>query len=80
MFWMHHGQIDRHWWVWQNQDPANRVPQYKGGTNWLNPNSAPGHITDIQTLNVVAAKGTEAGIASKNLVSSTSGPFCYIYQ
>ncbi|KAL5325795.1 hypothetical protein ACEPPN_006928 [Leptodophora sp. 'Broadleaf-Isolate-01'] len=27
VFWLHHGQVDRHWWIWQNQDPANRVQQ-----------------------------------------------------
>jgi tyrosinase len=80
VFWMHHGQIDRHWWVWQNQDPPNRVQQYKGGTNWMNPNSAPGKITDVQMLNVVSPKGSEAGYASSQLVSSTAGPFCYVYQ
>ena len=42
-------------------------------------NSPPGKITDIQNLSVTAPKGY-AGIASKELVSTTSGPFCYLYQ
>ncbi|KAH7370471.1 hypothetical protein BKA65DRAFT_418020 [Rhexocercosporidium sp. MPI-PUGE-AT-0058] len=79
VFWLHHGQVDRHWWIWQNQDPANRVQQYKGGTIMMQPNSPPGKITDIQNLSVTAPKGY-AGIASKDLVSTLAGPFCYIYQ
>ncbi|KAK0124988.1 hypothetical protein ONS96_008858 [Cadophora gregata f. sp. sojae] len=79
VFWLHHGQVDRHWWIWQNQDSANRVQQYKGGTIMMQPNSPPGKITDIQNLSVTAPKGY-AGIPSKDLVSTLSGPFCYIYQ
>jgi len=78
-FWLHHGQVDRHWWIWQNQDPANRVQQYKGGTVMMVPSSPAGHITDVQILSVVAP-GTFGGQVSKNLVSATAGPFCYIYQ
>ncbi|CAG8982280.1 hypothetical protein HYALB_00004514 [Hymenoscyphus albidus] len=78
VFWLHHGQVDRHWWIWQNQDPANRVQQYKGGTVMSQANSPAGKIDDVQTLSVVAPAGF-AGIPSRNLVSSTAGPFCYVY-
>ncbi|KAH8601982.1 hypothetical protein B0O99DRAFT_681091 [Bisporella sp. PMI_857] len=79
VFWLHHGQIDRHWWIWQYQDPANRVQQYKGGTTWFQPNSPAGKITDIQQLSVVTP--VSSGVQpSSNLVSTTAGPFCYIYQ
>ena len=79
-FWLHHGQVDRHWWIWQNQDPVKRVQQYKGGTVWLQANSPPGKITDVQILNVVTPASTPGGVQSKFLVSTTAGPFCYIYQ
>lgn len=79
VFWLHHGQVDRHFWIWQNQDPVNRVQQYKGGTLMMVPNSPAGHIADLQELSVVAPKGWGAE-PSKNLVSSTAGPFCYVYE
>lgn len=78
VFWLHHGQVDRHWWIWQNQDPANRVQQYKGGTLMMVASSPAGHIGDLQMLSVVAPSSTGAE-PSKNLVSSTAGPFCYVY-
>jgi len=80
VFWLHHGQVDRHWWIWQNQDPAKRVQQYKGGTTWFVPNSPAGKITDVQTLDVVTPLSTPNGLASSQLVSTTAGPFCYVYQ
>lgn len=80
VFWLHHGQIDRHWWIWQNQDPASRVMQYKGGTVMMQANSKPGKIEDIQQLSVAAPAISQGGLPSKSLVSTLAGPFCYIYQ
>ncbi|KUJ14569.1 Di-copper centre-containing protein [Mollisia scopiformis] len=79
VFWLHHGQVDRHWWIWQDQDPTTRVQQYQGGTLMMVPNSPAGHISDLQMLSVVTPPSTGAE-PSANLVSSTSGPFCYVYE
>jgi tyrosinase len=81
-FWLHHAQLDRHWWMWTNyvgKEVAKRTAQYEGGTNWLDMNSPKGKSTDKQWLSVVAPKGMD-GIAAKELFSTTAGPFCYIYQ
>jgi tyrosinase len=50
-----------------------------GGTNWFDPNSAKGKVTDKQWLSVVAPKGMD-GMESRELFSTTAGPFCYVYQ
>ncbi|KAF2837670.1 Di-copper centre-containing protein [Patellaria atrata CBS 101060] len=78
-FWLHHGQVDRHWWIWQNQDPATRVQQYMGGTEWMVMNSKAGKLSDLQHLSIVAP-ATTGSIPSGQLVSTTAGPFCYVYQ
>ncbi|KAF2017739.1 Di-copper centre-containing protein [Aaosphaeria arxii CBS 175.79] len=81
-FWLHHGQLDRHWWMWANyleKDLKTRASQYEGGTNWMNPNSAKGKPTDAQWLDVVAPTGKN-GIASNQMFSTTAGPFCYVYE
>ncbi|KAH8723221.1 hypothetical protein GQ44DRAFT_761239 [Phaeosphaeriaceae sp. PMI808] len=82
-FWLHHGQLDRHWWMWANYlegEVKKRVTQYEGGTNWMNPDSsAKGKITDPQWLNVAAPAGMD-GIQSKEFFSTTAGPLCYVYQ
>ncbi|ORY12393.1 hypothetical protein BCR34DRAFT_299575 [Clohesyomyces aquaticus] len=81
-FWLHHGQLDRHWWMWANyleKEVKTRASQYEGGTNWMNPNSAKGKPTDPQWLSVVAPTGTD-GLPSNQFFSTTAGPFCYIYQ
>ncbi|KAH5115175.1 hypothetical protein JI435_441320 [Parastagonospora nodorum SN15] len=81
-FWLHHGQLDRHWWIWanyQDKEIAKRTVQYEGGTNWIDPNSAKGKPEDPQWLNVVAPAGMEE-LAAREMFSTTSGPFCYVYE
>ncbi|KAK7186377.1 Di-copper centre-containing protein [Paraphaeosphaeria sporulosa] len=81
VFWLHHGQLDRHWWMWANylsDQVKSRTSMYEGGTNWMNPSSAKGKPTDKQWLDVLAPTGQD-GIPSNQLFSTTAGPFCYIY-
>ncbi|KAF2189202.1 Di-copper centre-containing protein [Zopfia rhizophila CBS 207.26] len=81
-FWLHHGQVDRHWWMWQNYveaEVSKRTAMYEGGTNWMQPNSAKGKPTDIQLLNVLAPTGHKE-VPSNQLFSTTAGPLCYVYQ
>ena len=30
IFWVHHGQIDRLWWRWQQAEPSARLADYSG--------------------------------------------------
>jgi tyrosinase len=80
-FFLHHTQLDRHWWMWQNylgDEVKKRTWDYQGGTFWLDPDSPPGKITDPQWVNIVAPEGWE-GTPSTGLISTTAGPFCYVY-
>lgn len=75
MFWLHHGQIDRTWWVWQNQKPLDRLFQIAGTRTILNyPASPDASIEDLLDLHYTAPAS-----AVKNHVSSVAGPYCYIY-
>ncbi|KAK5165792.1 uncharacterized protein LTR77_008715 [Saxophila tyrrhenica] len=75
-FFLHHAQIDRTWWIWQNQDLENRQNAI-AGTLTLNNNPPSRNTTldDIIELGVNAPKGIKIGDA----MSTLDGPFCYIY-
>jgi len=78
-FWVHHGQIDRVWWIWQNQNPAQRT-RVIAGTITINntPPSRAGTLDDILDLEVNAK-----ALPIKDVVSTTGiggGPLCYIYE
>lgn len=74
-FWLHHAQIDRVWWVWQNQDLRARQ-RALGGTITLNdsPPSRPGRLNDTLSLGV-NAEDVQIG----DVMSTLEGPLCYIY-
>lgn len=104
-FWLHHGQLDRHWWMWanyQDKELLKRTSQYEGkyfdcpcvlerimadvcdvcdvgATNWMEPNGPRGKNTDPQWLSIAAPPGMD-GIQSKEMFSTTAGPWCYVYQ
>ncbi|RYN16947.1 hypothetical protein AA0112_g12291 [Alternaria arborescens] len=80
-FWLHHSQLDRHWWMWamyQEKEIKSRTSMYEGGTHWLIPNSPRGKSTDEQELNVAAPPGKNH-LESNQFFSTTAGPLCYVY-
>lgn len=74
-FFLHHAQIDRTWWIWQNQDLANRQNAISGTITLNNtPPSRNGTLDDWLEMGILGT-GTEI----KNAMFTTGGPFCYIY-
>ncbi|TLS30417.1 hypothetical protein PpBr36_02328 [Pyricularia pennisetigena] len=79
-FYVHHGQMDRVWFLWQEQDRANRLHDlgkglYAHQTWWNEPASNLTSPDEIIDLGYAGGK-----IAIKDVADTTSGPFCYIYQ
>ncbi|KAK3117612.1 hypothetical protein LTR53_000840 [Teratosphaeriaceae sp. CCFEE 6253] len=75
-FFLHHGQIDRVWWIWQNQDLKNRQNAIAGTITILNtPPSRNGTLQDILDLGIIGVPK----ITIKDAMSTLGGPFCYIY-
>lgn len=75
-FWQHHGMIDRVWWIWQQLNLPRRLNVVAGTGTFLNlPPSAE------VTLDTVIDLGYAGGdpIALRDVVSTTAGPFCYVY-
>ena len=75
-FWHHHGMIDRVWWIWQNLDVARRGEAISGTGTFLN--EPPSANTTLDAL-VDAGFANGEPIAMRNLMSTTSGQFCYVY-
>ncbi|KAF2715515.1 Di-copper centre-containing protein [Pleomassaria siparia CBS 279.74] len=76
-FWLHHGMIDRTWYIWQTQDFANRQQVIAGGTSMFGGGKAQS-LEDAVDLDVVNVDGKTWKI--KELVSTVDGPFCYVYE
>ncbi|MCJ1445378.1 MAG: hypothetical protein MMC23_005883 [Stictis urceolatum] len=75
MFYLHHGQIDRTWWIWQNLDPKRRLSAISGTITLDNmPPSRNGTLEDAIDLEVNAAQ-----VKIGDVMSTVEGPLCYIY-
>lgn len=77
-FYLHHSNIDRIWWIWQMLSPSERQYGSKAlmGTNTFlnNPPSADTKFEDYVDLGWAGPKKQ-----IKDLMSTLSGPFCYVY-
>ncbi|KAK4215184.1 hypothetical protein QBC37DRAFT_419802 [Rhypophila decipiens] len=74
-FWLHHGQVDRMWSLWQGQNPRNRTLQTaQTGTAFNNPPSANVTLNTLVDAGIVGEKKSV-----KDVSSTIDGPFCYMY-
>ena len=78
-FYLHHGMIDRTWWMWQMLDPAQRIysDDAISGTNTFfdQPPSANTTLDDFVEFGYAAGPPRKI----RELMSTTGGPFCYVY-
>ncbi|KAK8055346.1 hypothetical protein PG993_000573 [Apiospora rasikravindrae] len=75
LFWLHHGQVDRLWWIWQNQKPVERALQIAGTRTMYN--EPPSEDVTLEDILHMDAAG--ADVVFKDTVSSVGGKYCYIY-
>ncbi|KAL1881338.1 hypothetical protein Daus18300_001191 [Diaporthe australafricana] len=82
-FWSHHANIDRVWWMWQMQDPEVRAGNVSTAirgpltTNNLYEPYGNGTLLSEQNLGYVADWET---VPLGELLSTTAGKFCYVYE
>lgn len=83
MFFLHHGNIDRVWWLWQMQDPASRIEDpseaIMGPYTLQNKFEPHRNVTadDVYSLGWVAdGKTHKLG----ELLDPTAEDFCYVYE
>jgi len=78
-FFLHHGMIDRVWWIWQNQDPANRLNAIGGTITFFNqPPGRNGTLTDNLDMFNLGPSSQIGGVMST--LGNPGGPgLCYIY-
>lgn len=74
-FYLHHAQIDRTWWIWQNHGLDKRLAAISGTITLNNrPPSANATLQDKIWMGVVADTVTVGDV-----MSTVDGPLCYIY-
>jgi tyrosinase len=75
-FFLHHGMIDRVWWIWQLQDLETRLTAVAGTV--AGGGNRAGSLRDKVHLGIT---GPEVELGSLlNTIGGKGGEFCYIYM
>ncbi|PFH60906.1 hypothetical protein XA68_10104 [Ophiocordyceps unilateralis] len=76
VFYLHHAMLDRVWAIWQSRDPDTRQYALNGTLTWENyPPSPDATVQDLVEVGILGAD-TEIG----EVMSTTEGPLCYVYE
>ncbi|KAK7959707.1 tyrosinase [Apiospora aurea] len=79
-FFVHHGNMDRMWTLWQAIDPENRTVLLDEGpyghTTWNN--EPPSPLTTMDDVINIGWAGPPTTM--REMMSTTSGPLCYFYK
>lgn len=79
LFWSHHANLDRVWWMWQMLDPPTRAGNVSsaiwGPSTWTGEGN--GTLTDVQNMGFVQ-DGKKLPLGE--LLDSTGGIFCTVYE
>jgi tyrosinase len=72
VFFLHHTNLDRLWWQWQNTAQGGRVNAYQGKAN---------NNTDIRAtlMDVLDVGGLSRSLQVADVMETTQGLFCYTY-
>ncbi|KAL8632194.1 hypothetical protein Q9189_002104 [Teloschistes chrysophthalmus] len=75
IFYLHHGQVDRMWTIWQALDPKTRFGNVFGTSTAFNSPPSPNVTLEYNLQYEVLAPPQ----SMRSVDSTIDGPFCYIY-
>lgn len=81
MFFLHHGNIDRLWWIWQKLNPKNQAA-FAGGSvqNFTRPDLFPnGQAPWMSTSTPIPTAGMYQSVTIGDVLDTTGNTLCYIY-
>ncbi|KAI0376099.1 putative tyrosinase [Hypomontagnella monticulosa] len=73
IFFLHHGQVDRLWWKWQNENFKTRALAYDGPSR--HNSSVPAQLTDL-----IEMVGLAPSVPVGSVMTTTNPLLCYKYQ
>lgn len=73
VFFLHHTQLDRLWWNWQEADPAKRLQDYTGRTV-SNSTEKAAKLADSLSYGDLGPT-----VKVSEIMNTRTGPLCYVY-
>jgi len=75
IFFVHHAQIDRVWWYWQQLQPTQRLEDYFGPNNISEPNA----LSQATLQDMLVMMDLDADMAVADVMDTRSNLLCYKY-
>ena len=72
LFFLHHAQVDRLWWLWQQKDLKNRLYEYNGRSR--DDSDAEAVLTDRLEMHSLTPD-----VPVSDVMDTKAGPLCYLY-
>ncbi|KAH7330593.1 Di-copper centre-containing protein [Rhizoctonia solani] len=81
MFFLHHANIDRIWWLWQRKSPRNFFA-FKGGSNmtYTDPAFPNGYPPWLSITDKMPTDNLFSQPTILSTMNTLSGDYCYVYQ
>jgi tyrosinase len=75
VFYLHHTQVDRLWWMWQQQDPEHRLHEFSGPKEtFMHMDNRESSLDDILYAGTVGKN-----IQVRDVMSTDTSLLCYNY-
>ncbi|CAE6448076.1 unnamed protein product [Rhizoctonia solani] len=82
LFHLHHGNVDRLWWLWQEKNRNNKFAFHGGSVQNFTaidkyPNGAPPWL---KTSDLIPGAGMFKSVSIKDVLDTRQPPLCYVYD
>lgn len=75
MFFLHHAQIDRLWWLWQQADPSARKTDFVGEKVTIDSSIA----SEASLDDILEMGGLADDLSVRDVMDASSSRLCYKY-
>lgn len=83
LFFLHHTQVDRLWWTWQQREPATRLKEFHGPiSDFRFPQENVSHVntgTESSHGDILPMAGLAKARKVEDVMDTMAGLLCYTY-
>ncbi|CAE6417106.1 unnamed protein product [Rhizoctonia solani] len=82
MFHMHHGNVDRLWWLWQEKSEINKAAFHGGSVQNMSALAAypNGQTPWLNKTSLIPTAGMYESYSIEQVMDTRSWPLCYVYE
>lgn len=76
LFFLHHAQIDRLWWLWQQKNPSKRLSEYSGEHMHYKEQGS----RKVKLNDTLAMMGLAADVKVRDVMDIHNDRLCFTYE